>query len=290
MADKAGKSMVEALGLQMAYVDRGGGGHTFVLLHGNPTSSYLWREVIPPLLPQGRCVAPDLLGMGDSAPLPDPGPGSYTFADHRRHLDAFLDAIDLPEQIVLVVHDWGSSLGFDWARRNPDRVSGIAYMEAIVAPMGWDDWPEGARRPFRMMRSEAGEEAVLQQNFFVERILPSSIIRELSDEEMAEYRRPFTEPGEGRRPTLSWPRQMPLAGEPAEVVSLVTEYAEWLAGSPVPKLFVNAEPGMILTGPQREACRKWPNQTEVTVAGLHFVQEDSGTEIGEAIAAWSQQL
>ncbi len=290
MADKAGKSIVEALGLQMAYVDRGGGGHTFVLLHGNPTSSYLWREVIPPLLPQGRCVAPDLLGMGDSAPLPDPGPGSYTFADHRRHLDAFLDAIDLPEQIVLVVHDWGSSLGFDWARRNPDRVSGIAYMEAIVAPMGWDDWPEGARRPFRMMRSEAGEEAVLQQNFFVERILPSSIIRELSDEEMAEYRRPFTEPGEGRRPTLSWPRQMPLAGEPAEVVSLVTEYAEWLAGSPVPKLFVNAEPGMILTGPQREACRKWPNQTEVTVAGLHFVQEDSGTEIGEAIAAWSQQL
>jgi len=290
MSGELAKRRLEVLGQEMACVDRGAGEFGFLLLHGNPTSSYLWRDVIPALEPLGRCLAPDLVGMGDSAKLPQAGPGSYGFAEHRRHLDALLDAVDLPQRVVLVVHDWGSALGFDWARRNPDRVAGIAYMEAIVRPLTWDEWPEGARRAFQRLRSPQGEELILEGNFFVERILPSSVQRQLTDAEMEEYRRPFAEPGEGRRPTLSWPRQLPIEGEPAEVVEVVAEYAEWLASSPVPKLFVNADPGSILIGAQREFCRGWPNQTEVTVPGLHFVQEDSGARIGTEIAAWAGAL
>lgn len=284
------KRKVEVLGLEMACVDVGSGPTTFVLLHGNPTSSYLWRDVMPQLAPLGRCVAPDLIGMGDSAKLADPGPGSYTFVEHRRYLDALLVAVDLPDQVVLVVHDWGSALGFDWARRNPERVAGIAYMEAIVRPLHWGEWPEAARRAFQRLRSPEGEELVIEHNFFVERILPSSVLRELGEEGMNEYRRPFADPGEGRRPTLTWPRQLPIEGEPADVVAIVDEYAEWLAGSTIPKLFVNAEPGAILTGAQRETCRAWPNQQEVTVPGLHFVQEDSGEQIGRAVAQWATGL
>jgi haloalkane dehalogenase len=278
------------LGHRMAYVDVGEGPLTFVLLHGNPTSSYLWRDVIPQLTGRGRCVAPDLIGMGDSEKLFDPGPDSYRFVEHRRYLDELLDQLDLGDRIVFVIHDWGSALGFDWARRNPDRVAGIAYMEAIVRPITWEEWPEGARNAFQRMRSDEGEEMVLTQNFFVERILPSSVLRDLSEEEMAEYRRPFAEPGEDRRPTLTWPRQIPIEGEPAEVVEIAAHYAEWLASTDVPKLFVNADPGTILTGAQRETCRAWPNQTEVTVPGLHFIQEDSAEQIGQAIAEWSQKL
>jgi haloalkane dehalogenase len=274
----------------MSYVDLGDGPLTFLLLHGNPTSSYLWRDVIPHLTDRGRCVAPDLIGMGDSEKLFDSGPDSYRFVEHRRYLDALLEELDLGDRIVLVVHDWGSALGFDWARRNPERVAGIAYMEAIVRPIAWEEWPEGARNAFQRMRSEEGEELVLTHNFFVERILPSSILRDLTEEEMAEYRRPFAEPGEDRRPTLTWPRQIPIEGEPAEVVEIAADYAEWLASSDVPKLFVNADPGTILTGAQRETCRAWPNQTEVTVPGLHFIQEDSAEQIGQAIAEWSQEL
>jgi len=284
------KKQVEVEGLEMAYVDVGSGEPTFVLLHGNPTSSFLWRDVIPPLRELGRCVAPDLIGMGDSSKLPESGPDAYTFTDHCRYLDSLLDAVDLPEKVVLVVHDWGSSLGFDWARRNPDRVAGIAYMEAIVRPVSWDEWPEAARNAFQRMRSPEGEELVLENNFFVERILPASVLRDLTDSEMDEYRRPFAEPGEGRRPTLTWPRQLPIDGEPAEVVEVVERYAEWLASSEVPKLFVNAEPGTILTGAQRETCRSWPNQIEVTVPGLHFIQEDSGARIGKAVAEWARPL
>lgn len=274
----------------MAYVDVGDGPLTFLLLHGNPTSSYLWRDVIPHLTDRGRCVAPDLIGMGDSEKLFDPGPDSYRFVEHRRYLDALLDDLDLGDRVVPVVHDWGSALGFDWARRNPERIAGIAYMEAVVRPITWEEWPEAARNAFQRMRSEEGEELVLEQNFFVERILPSSILRDLTEEEMAEYRRPFAEPGEDRRPTLTWPRQIPIEGEPAEVVEITEGYAEWLASSEVPKLFVNADPGTILTGAQRETCRAWPNQTEVTVPGLHFIQEDSAGPIGQAIAGWSQKL
>jgi len=241
---------------------------------------------VPHLAGRARCIVPDLIGMGDSEKLEPSGPGSYTFVEHRRYLDGLLDQLDLGGEVTLVLHDWGSGLGFDWANRHRDRVAGIAYMEAIVQPLSWADWPEAARGIFQGMRSEAGEEMILEKNLFVEAILPASVLRPLEAAEMAEYRRPFAEPGEGRRPTLSWPRQIPVDGVPADVVEIVQGYGEWLAGSELPKLFINADPGSILTGPQREFCRSWPNQTEVTVAGLHFIQEDSPDEIGAAVASW----
>lgn len=277
-------------GRELAYVDAGDG-PTVVLLHGNPTSSYLWRHTIPPLVDAGyRCVAPDLLGMGDSDRLPDPGPGSYSFAQHAAALDAFLEA-EIPDTgAALVVHDWGSGLGFDWARRHPDRVRAIAYTEAIVTPVTWEDWPEAARGIFQALRSDAGEDLVLQRNLFVERILPASVLRDLTDEEMDEYRRPYLEPGEGRRPTLTWPRQIPIDGEPTEVHAVVSAYAAWLATAEVPKLFLDAQPGSILTGRQREVCRGWANQREVAVTGSHFVPEDSGQEIGEHVARFLTEV
>ena len=282
------KQRIEVLGSTMAYVEAGTG-DPIVLLHGNPTSSYLWRNVVPHLVGSGRCIVPDLMGMGDSDKLAESGPGSYTFVEHRRYLDALLDALDVGGRVTLVVHDWGSALGFDWANRHRDEVAGIAYMEALVRPVTLDEWPEAARQVFQAMRSPAGEAMVLDKNVFVERILPGSVLRTLSDAEMAEYRRPFAEPGEGRRPTLTWPRQIPIDGEPADVVAIVADYAAWLSISMVPKLLVVAEPGAILNGAPLEFCRMWPNQREVTVAGNHFVQEDSPDEIGEAIAAWIHQ-
>ena len=283
------RSFADVLGVRMAYVDIGAG-DPIVFLHGNPTSSYLWRNVMPHLEGLGRLIAPDLVGMGDSGKLPDSGPGRYTLQDHGRYLDALLAALDVTRNVTFVVHDWGSALGFDWANRHRDAVKGIAYMEAFVRPVTWDEWPEGARRIFQAFRSPAGEEMVLDKNVFVERVLPGSVLRTLGDDEMAEYRRPYLAPGEDRRPTLTWPRQVPVEGEPADVIALVTAYGEWLAGSAVPKLFVNAQPGAILTGPQREYCRTWPNQEEVTVAGNHFLQEDSPDEIGAAVAAWYRRL
>ncbi len=279
------KQYAEVNGLRMAYVEVGVG-DPIVFLHGNPTSSYLWRDVMPHVVHLGRCIAPDLIGMGDSDRLHDSGPGSYRFVEHRRYLDELLDTLGVNENVTFVVHDWGSALGFDWANRHPDAVKGIVYMEAIVRPVEWEEWPEAAAPIFRAMRSEAGEEIVLTKNVFVERVLPSSIIRELADEEMAEYRRPYLEPGESRRPTLTWPGEIPLAGEPADVAEIVAAYGDFMAQNEIPKLFVNADPGTILTGPQREFCRSWPNQTEVTVPGLHFIQEDSGDAIGRAIASW----
>ncbi|MDG2232336.1 MAG: haloalkane dehalogenase, partial [Ilumatobacter sp.] len=272
-------------GKQMAYHDTGAG-EAVVFLHGNPTSSYLWRDIIPHVSPHARCIAPDLIGQGDSDKLDNPGAGSYTFVEHRTYLDGLLDQLDLGDKITFVIHDWGSALGFDWANRHRDRVAGICYMEAIVRPVTWEQWPAGATDIFKAMRSAAGEEMILTKNLFVEAILPASIIRKLSDEEMDEYRRPFLNAGEDRRPTLTWPRQIPLEGEPADVVEIVQSYADWLSTSDVPKLFVNADPGTILTGPQREFARTWPNQTEVTVAGSHFIQEDSADEIGGALAGW----
>ncbi len=280
------KQHCDVLGKRMAYVEVGTG-DPIVFLHGNPTSSYLWRNVIPYVAGAGRCIAPDLIGQGDSGKLDDSGPDSYTFVQHREYLFALLEQLGVTGNVTLVVHDWGSALGFDWARQHRDAVKGICYMEAIVRPIGsWDEWPENARGVFQGFRSEAGEEMVLEKNLFVEGVLPNAIIRDLSPEEHDEYRRPFVEPGESRRPTLTWPRQIPIAGEPADVVAIVADYAEWLATSPIPKLFVNAQPGAILTGAQREFCRTWPNQTEVTVSGTHFVQEDSPDEIGGALADW----
>lgn len=269
------------LDTEIAYVDTGAG-DPVVFLHGNPTSSYLWRNVIPEVEPHARCLAPDLVGMGDSGPAPD---GSYRFADHARYLDAWFDALLPTQSVTLVGHDWGSVLGFYWARRHPERVRGLAYMEAIVRPVSWEEWPEDARGIFRGMRSEKGEDLVLQRNVFVERILPSSVLRGLTEEEMDVYRRPYVTE-ESRRPTLAWPRELPIDGEPEEVVRIVDDYSGWLKESNVPKLFVNAEPGSILTGAQREFCRSWKNQEEVTVRGAHFLQEDSPREIGEAVAAF----
>ncbi len=279
------KKRLEVLGRPMAYVETGEG-DPIVLLHGNPTSSFLWRGIIPHLTPLGRCIAPDLIGMGDSDKLEGSGPGRYRFVEHRRYLDALLNALGVAERVTLIMHDWGSALGFDWANRHRDAVKGLAYMEAIVQPLTWAQWPEASRRVFQGFRSESGESMILDKNVFVERVLPGSIRRELSEEEMDEYRRPFSEPGEGRRPTLAWPREIPIEGEPADVTEIVGSYAAWLRESSVPKLFVNAEPGAILVGEQRAFCRTWPNQTEVTVPGIHFIQEDSPDEVGRAIAEW----
>mgnify|MGYP001966490150 FL=1 len=282
----AQKKKIQALDKKMAYVEIGKGA-PIVFQHGNPTSSYLWRNIMPYLEGHGRCIAIDLIGMGDSDKLDNSGPERYTFFDHRRYLDAALDALEINTNVTLVLHDWGSALGFDWANRHRDSIKGIAYMEALTQPIDtWDEWPENARNIFQVLRSPAGEELVLEKNIFVEKILPHSILRNLTEKEMEQYRLPYTEPGESRRPTLSWPRQIPVAGEPDEVVALVRDYGLWLAASDVPKLFINADPGSILIGAQREFCRGWPNQREVTVTGAHFIQEDSPTEIGQAIADW----
>jgi len=285
----ATKAFADINGRRMAYIDTGSGA-AIVFQHGNPTSSYLWRNVMPHCEGLGRLVACDLLGMGDSAKLASSGPGSYSWAEQRDQLFALWDALDLGKAVILVLHDWGSALGFEWARRNPGRVAGIVYMEAIVTPLTWADWPANARRVFEAMRSGAGEELVLVKNTFVERVLPNSILRTLSVSEMEEYRRPFARPGEDRRPTLTWPRQIPIDGEPGDVTAAVEDYARFLAASPVPKLFINADPGSILVGRQREFCRSWPNQSEVTVRGLHFIQEDSPDEIGQAVAQFVSRV
>lgn len=275
-------------GTRMAYVEAGAG-DPVVFLHGNPTSSYLWRNIIPWLEPYARCIAPDLVGMGDSDKLPDSGPQRYTFFEHRRYLDGLLEKLGEDRRVTLVIHDWGSALGFHWAHRHPERVRGIAYMEAIVQSYTWEQFGDQAEM-FRRLRSPEGERLILEQNLFVEQILPGLTLRDLGEEEMAAYRAPFAEPGEGRRPTLTWPRQIPIGGEPPEVVELVDAYSQWLATADIPKLFVNAEPGAAIAGPMEERCRRWPNQREVTVEGLHFVQEDSPDAIGEALRDWYRHL
>lgn len=280
--DKHPRRRISVLDSEIEYVDTGAG-DPVVFLHGNPTSSYLWRNVIPHVQGIARCLAPDLVGMGGSGKAAD---GRYRFVDHSRYLDAWFEAVGLTSNVTLVGHDWGSALAFHWAHRHPQRVRGIAYMEAIVGPLTWDDWPQQARGVFQGMRSDAGEEMVLEKNVFVERVLPGSIIRDLSEEEMAAYRRPYQEPGESRRPTLTWPREIPIEGQPEDVHEIADAYSQWLASSQTPKLFINAEPGAILTGGVRERCRAWPNQREVTVKGVHFVQEDSPDDIGRAIADW----
>jgi haloalkane dehalogenase len=278
------KKTIDVRGRRMAYHERGEG-PPVLFLHGNPTSSYLWRDVIPQLEGRGRLIAPDLIGMGDSAKLPNVGPDTYRFTTHRDFLWAFIDAvIGKSEPVALVVHDWGSALGFDWANNHRERVRGIAYMEAIVRPIaGWEEWSAAATPVFQGFRSDKGEQMILDRNLFVERVLPGSVLRKLSDAEMAEYRKPFLE-REDRWPTLTWPRQIPIAGEPADVVEIAAAYSQWMAANDVPKLFVNAEPGAILIGVLRDFCRTWRNQTEVTVPGSHFIQEDSGAAIGRAIA------
>ena len=287
--DEHPKQKIIVNGRSMAYVEMGTG-DPVVFLHGNPTSSYLWRNIMPHLADRARCIAPDLIGMGDSDKLPNSGPGRYTFVEHRDYLDGFFATMGLTDKVTLVVHDWGSALGFHWAQRHSESVRGIAYMEALVRPVIWDEWNEAARPVFKGFRSPAGEDMVLEKNVFVERVLPGSVLRGLTEAEMEIYRRPFVEPGEARRPTLTWPRQIPISGKPVEVVSIVQDYADWLTETELPKLFINANPGAILIGGQRDFCRGWKNQTEVTVAGSHFIQEDSPNEIGAALADWYGSL
>src|SRR3954453_6155283 len=272
-------------GKRMAYMDEGQG-DAIVFQHGNPTSSYLWRNVMPHLEGLGRLVACDLIGMGGSDKLDDSGPDRYHYAEQRDYLFRLWDELDLGDRVILVVHDWGSALGFDWANQHRDRVRGIAYMEGIPRPFaGWEEWSKAATPIFQGFRSDKGEEMVLDRNVFVERVLPGSVLRKLSEAEMAEYRKPFLK-REDRWPTLTWPRQIPIAGEPADVVQIAADYSRWMAENDLPKLFVNAEPGAILIGPVREFCRTWNNQAEVTVPGVHFIQEDSGPAIGRAVADW----
>lgn len=283
------KQYIEVNGKRMAYVEMGEG-DPIVFQHGNPTSSYLWRNIMPALAPYGRCIAIDLIGMGDSEKLENSGPDSYTLIEHREYLDGALKALNVTDNVTWVIHDWGSALGFDWANRHRDAVRGIAYMEAIVRPMALSEFPEVSRQLFSAFRTEAGESMCLEKNIFVERVLPGSILADLPEEDMNEYRRPFQEPGESRRPTLTWPRQIPLDGQPEDVAKIVGDYADWMSSNDLPKLFVNAEPGALLTGPQRDFCRQWSNQTEVTVAGSHFIQEDSPEEIANALVDWVSNL
>jgi haloalkane dehalogenase len=272
------RKRVQVFDTEMSYVDTGHG-DPIVFLHGNPTSSYLWRNVIPYVAEYGRCLAPDLVGMGRSGKSPA---RAYRFVDHARYLDAWFDALELNRNIILVLHDWGSALGFHWAFRHRDQVQAIIYMEAIAQPRRWEDFPNGRDAMFRALRSEQGEHMVLDENFFVEVILPKSIIRKLSDEEMTAYRAPFQD-REARLPTLVWPRELPIGGLPADVVEIVERYGEWLSGSGLPKLFINADPGAVLVGRGRDFCRGWPHQREVTVKGIHFIQEDSPNQIGAAM-------
>ncbi len=273
----------------IAYVESGSG-DPIIFLHGNPTSSYLWRNITPHLESQGRCICIDLIGMGDSDKLDNPDENSYQFEEHYHYVNAAIESLTNGENITFVIHDWGSALGFNWCYHNPNSIKGIAYMEAIVKEMTWEDWRDEAKGIFQGFRSDAGESLVLEKNYFVERVLPGSIIRRLSDEEIEEYRRPFINPGEDRRPTLSWPREIPIEGQPANVCEIVNQYAEWMQTNDIPKLFINAEPGAITTGRIRDYCRSWKNQTEVTVKGVHFIQEDSPDDIGKAISTWYKNI
>jgi haloalkane dehalogenase len=266
------------LDTNMAYVDVGEG-DPIVFLHGNPTPSYLWRNIIPHLLPFGRCLAPDYVGMGNSGVAPH---GSYRFVDHQRYLDAWFDVLDITKNVILVVHDWGSALGFSWAQRHPDLVKAIVYMEAIVRPFrSWDEWPEATREFFKAQRTSAGEDLILQKNLFIEYLLP---LRNISEEAMEVYRRHYRNPGSSRQPMLSWTRELPIEGQPEDVTRIVDSYAHWLTTSPIPKLFIDADPAGFLIGAQREFCRAWPNQQTVMVQGAHFLQEDSPNEVGRATA------
>ena len=273
----------------IAYAESGSG-DPIIFLHGNPTSSYLWRNITPHLESQGRCICIDLIGMGDSDKLDNPDENSYQFEEHYHYVNAAIESLTNGENTTFVIHDWGSALGFNWCYHNPDSVKGIAYMEAIVKEMTWEDWRDEAKGIFQGFRSDAGESLVLEKNYFVERVLPGSILRRLRDEEIEEYRRPFLNPGEDRRPTLSWPREIPIEGQPGNVCEIVNRYAEWMETNNIPKLFINAEPGAITTGRIRDFCRSWRNQTEVTVKGGHFVQEDSPDEIGKAISTWYKNI
>ena len=282
------KKNINVLGKKMTYVDKGEG-DPIIFQHGNPASSYLWRNIIPYLENQGRCIAIDLIGMGDSDKLTDNGNNTYSYHIQKQYFDKCLEELEIKENITFVIHDWGSALGFNWAYEHQESVKGICYMEAIVKKISWEDWPKDAKSIFQGFRSDAGEDLILKKNLFIEGVLPNAIIRHLTETEMDIYRKPFLKEID-RRPTLDWPRQIPINNEPEDVCKIVDDYSSWMSINEIPKLFINADPGSILTGKQREFCRKWKNQQELTVKGNHFIQEDSPNEIGEAISKWYRNL
>jgi len=282
------KKNINVLGKKMTYVDKGEG-DPIIFQHGNPASSYLWRNIIPYLENQGRCIAIDLIGMGDSDKLTDNGNNTYSYHIQKQYFDKCLKELEIRENITFVIHDWGSALGFNWAYEHQESVKGICYMEAIVKKISWEDWPKDAKSIFQGFRSDAGEDLILKKNLFIEGVLPNAIIRNLTETEMDIYRKPFLKEID-RRPTLDWPRQIPINNEPEDVCKIVDDYSSWMSINEIPKLFINADPGSILTGKQREFCRKWKNQQELTVKGNHFIQEDSPNEIGEAISKWYRNL
>ncbi len=282
------KKNINVLGKKMTYVDKGEG-DPIIFQHGNPASSYLWRNIIPYLENQGRCIAIDLIGMGDSDKLTDNGNNTYSYHIQKQYFDKCLEELEIKENITFVIHDWGSALGFNWAYEHQESVKGVCYMEAIVKKISWEDWPKDAKSIFQGFRSDAGEDLILKKNLFIEGVLPNAIIRHLTETEMDIYRKPFLKEID-RRPTLDWPRQIPINNEPEDVCKIVDDYSSWMSINEIPKLFINADPGSILTGKQREFCRKWKNQQELTVKGNHFIQEDSPNEIGEAISKWYRNL
>lgn len=283
------------LGVQQKFLDisdsvisyvESGSGSPVVFLHGNPTSSYLWRNIIPIVNKSARCIAPDLIGMGDSGASSG---GNHGFHDHFRYLNEWFGKMDFKEQITLVLHDWGSALGFHWAYQNPDKIKAIVYMEAIVQPRLWSDFPDGRDQIFRMLKSERGLDQVYENNFFIETVLPKSIIRQLSELEMETYRAPFRQK-KSRKTTLDLARDLPIEGEPAAIAEIVNQYGQWLATSDIPKLLIVAEPGALLHGRNLEFARTWKNQQEVVVKGIHYIQEDSPVEIGNAIRHFLNSL
>jgi len=273
----------------IAYIEKGLG-EPIVFLHGNPTSSYLWRNITPYLETAGRCISIDLIGMGDSDKLDNPDTNSYRFEEHFFYIEQAIRKLTDGQKITLVLHDWGSALGFNWSYKYPELVKGIAYMEAIVKELSWDEWNDESKGIFQGFRSDVGEHLVLEKNYFIEKVLFGSIIRTLDDEEKKEYRRPFIEPGENRRPMLSWPREIPIDGEPENVCRIVNNYSNWMQENDIPKFFINAKPGAIIQGTVRDFCRTWKNQREITVKGLHFIQEDSADEIGKALSKWYNEI
>jgi haloalkane dehalogenase len=287
--EELSKQFCEVFGKKMAYSELGSGSPV-VFLHGNPASSYIWRNIMPHVAPQARCIAPDLIGMGDSAKLEGADPDRYGFLEHRRFVDDLLDKLGVTKDVVLVGHDWGGALAMDWARRHPEATRGIVYFETMVRPRSWDEMDQSARSLFEKLRSPAGEEMVLKDNVFVEKLFPARILRSLSEHEMSVYRRPYLKPGEDRRPTLQFPREIPIDGAPEHTARIVKEYGDWMAVNDIPKLLIKGDPGAILTGVLAEFCGKWPNQQEATVSGKHFLQEDSPHEIGQAIAKWFANL
>ncbi len=293
--DRYSRQRTVVHGSSMAYIDSGEG-RSVVLLHGNPTSSYLWRNIIPHIDPVARCIVPDLIGMGDSDKLPSHDDEAYKYSIHRDYLDKLLDGLDLGDGVVLVGQDWGSVLAFDWARRHADRVGGIVHFEAIITPFTWEEFPENpededsARTWFEGLRSSEGERMILQDNMFVETRIPTRTLRQITEEEMDIYRRPYLNPGEDRRPTLTWARNLPISGEPADVVETVESNATWLQETQIAKVFIRGEPGGLIQGPRIDFCRNLPNTREVPVRGIHYIQEDSPNEIGEAVAELVREL